>query len=126
MTALINGLDWLIGQKCVFSESNGYGYREFTSLLARVDDTNAIANPYVSSDGKGWSNCRLVQGEKTTYDGKGQPVPDGVTVKIWYDADQYPVSVGYILSTSEIPWDIVTHYQVEEQSVVQLVREFLI
>jgi len=60
-------------------------------------------------------HCRLTQGDKTHYDGKGQPVPDGVTIKLFWKQGVSEFSRKAWSQT--VDWtgeDKYTHYQVQE------------
>lgn len=55
--------------------------------------------------------CRPALGDRTVYDGKGQPVPDGVEVK-WWDNEASGASLA-----GQMDWDSfggVKYYQVQE------------
>ena len=59
---------------------------------------------------------QLVRGEKTPYDGKGQPVPDGVMVTLWLDngchldIPQRAECVEWLINVDNVK---IIHYQVQ-------------
>lgn len=66
---------------------------------------------FIGSDDKKWPTCRLALGDRQAYDGKRQPVPDGIRVNVWLLHSNEPERV-----FSEVAqWGLVTHYQVIEQ-----------
>jgi len=69
-----------IGLKCIFWDDNEENTH--TSLLGEVDFKHNFS--YTSQSGLNFKHIELIQGDKTPYDGKGQPVPDGVFVKIYF------------------------------------------
>lgn len=70
-------------------------------------------NTYCAKD------CRIAQGDKMTYDGSGQPVPDGVSVKVWSN-NSGPMTLttgGLVWSDHNIRFSGITHFQVQEMPV---------
>ena len=119
---IINGINWLdlrmVGLLCWFDDSP-----YIPPYIARIS--------HVFSNGRGqWfvkdlhtgnveymHKCRLAQGEKITYDGKGQPVPDGVLVECWYSFKSSISDGPRIYPAHTVTWLNVTHYQVQEQKL---------
>ncbi|PHS70674.1 MAG: hypothetical protein COB23_03100 [Methylophaga sp.] len=68
----------------------------------------------------GHNFCRLAQGEKTAYDGKGQPVPGGVKVEVTFKLE-------YMLPITEtagsVDWKYVDTYKIQEQKLDKPVSE---
>lgn len=120
---IINGIDWLdprmIGLKCWFW--NNYPKESSVDVLVKVGN-NAIGTPlfFTENNKDTYYSCRLAQGDKTPYDGKGQPVPapDGVEVKVWRDYFGKKLLTEIKLS-QDVMWSqgSITHYQVQEQKV---------
>lgn len=119
---IINGVDWLdermLGLKCWFSMDD---YEcPISSSLVRVDKLN---NSYVFRDEYNyelWTYCRLAQGEKIAYDGKGiSPVPEGVMVNAL--SNSAGITTGYAsLASQNIDWTQVKEYQVMESEPLEL------
>lgn len=86
---IINDVNWLdpqmIGLKCCFYESKGYGYVETESTLSKVSPEDVL-DRFQSADGKWWQGCRLVDGDiiKRGRSEQTQPVPDGVFVTLFF------------------------------------------
>jgi len=117
---VINGVNTLdprmIGQKCIFSD----GIHDQEGILTEVL-TDGSTNPFMSERGYFYEYCELALGDKTPYDGKGQPVPDGVVVKVWCDNTEGSYYERTDLS-ERCYWDEDTHityYQIQEQPVEQ-------
>lgn len=74
-------------------------------------------------DEEGSPYCRLALGEKTAYDGKGQPIPDGVSVRLWVKKGLSEWSIG-TLQAEDACWDNskrelpICDFQVQEQAIV--------
>ena len=110
-TLIINGINWLdprmIGLKCIFDE-----HYVGNLTKARLTHTGTWFTPEINHS---FNTCRLLQGDKTPYDGKGHcPVPDGVMVKVWWKDEQRT------LKATHAAWhkpNVITHYQVMEQKL---------
>lgn len=112
-------IDWTderaIGLKCWANDPSIK--KEVLGQFVRINPTYSNypyeVNDVIDSVAGCYESCRLAQGEKTKYDGKGQPVPDGVMVEVWFingDSSIY-------LSDNWI-WNItgdILYYQVQEQ-----------
>ena len=57
----------------------------------------------------------MIEDERTPYDGNGQPVPDGVLVKLWRELPDRKTNSKVRLS-QDVVWTArtITHYQVQE------------
>ena len=108
-------IDWAdkraIGLKCYLWRISGE-WKE--SILAEV----RRGSYFIGEDGFDSYHCRIAQGEKTPYDGKGQPVPDGVVIDVWGVVN--PPDIGEMdfhserVMSHEITWLDVTDYQIQE------------
>lgn len=104
-------IDWTdkraIGLKCWFS------FSDIKSVLRDVHSVDAGMTTWINAhDGISVpaENCRIAQGENTSYDGKTQPVPDGVMVTVtWLD---FNTTTNY---SQLIDWYVgIIDYQVQE------------
>jgi len=116
-TLIVNGINWLdprmIGLKCFFRtyESSPEWVGELSAVM-QSEDTK-----FCDVEGCFSNYCRLAQGEKTHYDGKGQPVPDGVLLNIWHGEHG---SFDDQVLAEECYWKLgttLTHYQAQEQKL---------
>ncbi len=120
---IVDGVDMLdpraIGLKYWFKQ---YFYSdEVANILFRVDvaqELQFVTPPDVTS----YKYCRIAQGDKTAYDGKGQPVPDGVIVRVWFDDNKEWSTEGLVENYSwhnQLKHHTITHYEVQEMPVEQ-------
>lgn len=111
-----------IGLKCWFNDTclKDEVLGEFKGIHS---DRTYASSPFVGEDYRDgldgfYEHCRLAQGDKTPYDGKGQPVPDGVMVKVWHFNKALVKDSQHFVWTQKAEatnWRLVTHYQVQEQ-----------
>ena len=115
---VINGVNMLdpgmIGLKCIFSD----GIHDQEGILTEVL-TDGSTNPFMSERGYFYEYCRLAQGDKTPHDGSGQPVPDGVVVKVWLNGDTDYADEGVSQGSYWGEGSTITDYQIQEQPVEQ-------
>ena len=109
-------IDWTdkraIGLKCWFSEPpKPEEYRD--NFIGMVQGGRFLAFMNTA-----FSNCRIAQGEKTPYDGKSQPVPDGVLVTLWLDngcyldVPQRAEGIEWLINVDNVK---IAHYQVQAE-----------
>ncbi|NOQ30199.1 MAG: hypothetical protein GQ570_03655 [Helicobacteraceae bacterium] len=105
----------MVRVKCVFNHeaNNSKDNTDYVGEF-RFFNKGEPDYPYEDSVGMQFSQCRLAQGEKTPYEGKGQPVPDGVMVEAWgyKNGRQYYRSRRCAENTV---WNLVDEYQIQEQ-----------
>ena len=98
-------IDWTderaIGLKVRVWDSNPDDFMD--SLFSGL--SNDLLCPYIASTGY-WKNIKLLEGEKTEHDGKEQPIPDDVVVRIWIDG------IKYTDISQDISWHMQLHYQI--------------
>lgn len=129
---ILNRIDMLdqraIGLKCLFwsvqSPPTVYVSNKhilsnnFIGVLHVVYPDKEFPFVGITDDGLRGSSeyCRIAQGDKTAYDGKGQPVPDGVIVEYWRRGTEIEGRD----RAERIDWDSgIIYYQVQEMPVEQ-------
>lgn len=107
----INMLDpRLIGEKFYVLSNHGEWLED---VLVDVDPLNNRA-PHIFQcrHGLWWEHIRLAQGEEVVYDGKGQPLPDGVKVGFLTK-----LGTQGVLKAELVQWESVVTFQIQEQPV---------
>ncbi|MBL4753835.1 MAG: hypothetical protein JKY52_09635 [Flavobacteriales bacterium] len=100
-----------IGLKVIFTNDPNFNTWA-TGSLHKVS-VEQIHDYFFDEDGGHYKYCRLAQGDKTPYDGKGQPVPDDVMVAVWWWN-----GAPRILKATHAAWhklNCISHYQVQEE-----------
>jgi len=111
-------IDWsdkrMVGLKCEFSNEP-----QTAKHVAAFNNYQGESSTYSYCETDScWIKCKIVQGERTRYDGTGQPISNGVNVRIWtVNSELRDIS---IKPAEEYGWNIIgnlgdiTHYQVME------------
>ena len=102
---------------CWFWNEDGNAPKLLTLKEVDFDPVFNEGIEFCCSEGRWWKHCRLAQGERTIYDGKGQPVPDNIMLDVWFGKNSWPLTI----KSNDVHWKSVNkqtkvrYYRVQEQ-----------